>query len=138
MNKDQLRHTPYFFRVAPSELYGFDELVEWLEAILHGPCSIYEEDGEVFLIEAKQEVDRLDGLKIEIFPNEHPPPHFHVTSPNIKASFDIQSCKLLKGHICGSDRKKIEFWFSHSKSKLVEIWNSTRPTSCTVGKYDGN
>lgn len=76
-------------------------------------------------------------LKIEIYPDEHPPPHFHVKSPNIDASFNIESCNLLKGEIEGRDKKKIEYWHKHAKPLLIEIWNSTRPTNCTVGAYQG-
>ena len=96
-----------------------------------------EENGESFLIEIKQLVARVYGLKIEVYSNEHPPPHFHVKSPNINASFDIESCSLLQGDLDSRDRKKIQFWHKHAKSLLIEAWNSTRPTNCTVGAYEG-
>ena len=72
--------------VNPSELEGLKEYAEWLEAILHRPCSVWEEDGKEFLIEIRELVARVNGLKIEIHPNEHPPPHFHVKTPKVNAS----------------------------------------------------
>ncbi|MGB0206132.1 MAG: DUF4160 domain-containing protein [Neptuniibacter sp.] len=137
MTVESLRKTPYFHLVNPDKLETLDDFAAWLEAILHNPCNACEADGEVFLIEIKQLVARVNGLKIEVYSNEHPPPHFHVKSPNIDASSDIENCSLIEGHIGGRDRKKIEYWHKHAKSLLVESWNSTRPTNCTVGAYEG-
>ena len=80
----------------------------------------------------------MNGLKIEIYPNEHPPPHFHVKSPNINASFSIESCTKLRGNINPKDLSKVKYWYKHSKSLLIDIWNSTRPTNCVVGEYNDN
>ena len=120
MGKEQLRGTRWFHAVEPGELEDLSEFAEWLEALLHNSCSIWEEDGESFLIETKQLVARLNGLRIEVYPNEHPPPHFHVKSPNVNASFTISDCSKLTGFISGSDEKKIQFWHRSAKSKLVE------------------
>lgn len=138
LSKELARKINHFYLIAPEELDGVDEYAEWLEAILHGPCSIREdEDGELVLIEIRQLVARVNGLKIEIYSNEHPPPHFHVKSPNVNASFSIESCEKLEGSINSQDLKKIQFWHQHAKPLLIDVWNSTRPTYCSVGGYDG-
>ena len=132
--KEELRGTPWFHNVDPVELEGLQEFAEWLESILHNPCTVWEEDdGRSFLIEIRQLVARVNGLKIEVYSNEHPPPHFHVKSPNVDASFAIENCRLIKGEISARDRKKIEYWHKHSKPLLVESWNASRPTNCVVG-----
>ena len=99
MSVEELRKTPWFHNVDPEKLETFEDFAAWLEAILHNPCNVREENGESFLIEIKQLVARVNGLKIEVYSNEHPPPHFHVKSPNINASFDIESCSLLQGDL---------------------------------------
>jgi len=137
MSVEELKKTPWFHNVEPDKLKSFDDFAAWLEAILNNPCNVWEENGEMFLIEVKQLVAKVNGLNIEIYPDDHPPPHFHVKSPNIDASFNIENCDLLKGKIEGSDKKKIEYWHKHAKPLLIEIWNSTRPTNCTVGAYQG-
>ena len=137
MSVEKLRKTPWFHNVDPAKLKNFDDFTTWLEAILHNPCNVWEENGESFLIEIRQLVARVNGLKIEVYSNEHPPPHFHVKAPNVNASFDIESCSLLDGDVGNRDKKKIQFWHKHAKPLLIEVWNSTRPTDCTVGADEG-
>lgn len=138
--KEQLKRSPWFHTVNPTELKDIEEWAEWLEAILHNPCSVWEveETGERFLIETRQVVARLHGLKIEVYPKEHPPPHFHVKSPKVDASFRIDNCELLHGTVPNGELRKITFWHEHAKAQLIESWNSTRPTSCVVGEYEAN
>jgi len=138
LSKSELKKSPYFHLVDPMELDGLQEHAEWLNAILHNPCMVWEENGEYVLIEIKQLVAKVNGLKIEIYANEHPPPHFHVKSPNIDACFSIEDCKLINGTASPKDLNKIRFWHTHAKPLLIESWNATRPTSCTVGKYSGS
>jgi len=138
LTKELARKHGLFHLIEPEELDGLDEYTEWLEAILHGPCSIWEEDdGELVLIEIRQLVDRINGLKIEIYSNEHPPPHFHVKSPNVNASFSIESCEKLEGSINSQDLKKVKYWYQQARPLLIDVWNRTRSTNCTVGKYIG-
>jgi len=138
ISKNDLKKIRRFHLASPSELESFDEWALWLESILHNPCSIHIRDGELFLIETKQLVERLAGMRIDIYPNEHPPPHFHIKSPEVDACFTIKDCRQIKGNASPQTVQKISYWHRHSKPKLIEIWNSTRPTSCTVGEYRGN
>ena len=112
-----------------NEANSLDELVFILENLL-AQHSVWE-NGR--LLSIRQLVDIVDGLRIEIYHNEHSPPHFHVKASGINASFYIQDCKLLKGSIGGRERKVIEWWFSRTRSKLIKIWNETRPSDCQVG-----
>jgi hypothetical protein len=137
ISKAELREAGRFELADPATLESIEELALWLEAILHGPCSIFLREGESILLQGKQLVERLAGLRIEIYPNEHPPPHFHVKSPGVNASFVIEDCRLLNGHANSEALQKIKHWHQFSKAKLVEAWNATRPTDCRVGKYIG-
>lgn len=121
-----------------SLLQDIEEHAEFLEAILVGPYSVMEIDGELKLLHIKALVANVRGLKIEIYPNEHPPPHFHVKSANVDASFAIHDCSLISGEISGFDERKIKYWHGYSKQTLIEKWNAMRPTDCSVGDYKGN
>jgi len=135
MSLEELKGTHWLHNINPEKLESLEDFTAWLEAILHNPCNIWEEEGEMFLIETRELVARVNGLKIEIYSNEHPPPHFHVKSPNLNASFSIESCQLLQGKVEPRDKKKIRYWHKHAKPLLIEAWNSTRPTNCSVGLY---
>lgn len=136
ISKELARQLGVFHLIPPDELINFKEHAEWLEAILHGHCSVFQEsNGDLILLETRQLVERIKGVKIEIYSKEHPPPHFHVKSPTINASFCINSCQKLKGRISNSDYLKIKYWHKHSKNKLINVWNDTRPSGCTVGIY---
>jgi hypothetical protein len=137
ISKDQLKQIGRFELADPETLDGLDEWVLWLEAMLHGPCHIFFRDGGPILLQGKQLVDRLAGLRFEIYPDEHSPPHFHVSAPELNASFAIEDCRLLAGHPRSDVLAKVRYWHKHSKHKLIEIWNATRPTDCQVGPYSG-
>jgi len=90
-------------------------------------------EGQV--VDARQLVDKIGAIKIEIYPNEHVLPHFHINSNGPNASFAIDYCRKLKDS--GFDSKvirSIQDWFEHSKDRLIEVWNATRPDNCVVGK----
>jgi hypothetical protein len=116
-------------------LEDLDEFTIFLNEILHGPYSVMTIDGRQRLLHIKALVSRINGLRIEIYPNEHPPPHFHVTSAEVDASFRIDDCALITGKISRRDLDMIQVWHAGSKRKLVEKWDEMRPTKCSVGAF---
>ena len=80
-------------------------------------------DGRV--MEIRFMVDQVNNLKIIIHPNEHAPPHFHVTADGWDATIGIKDCKVLKGNISSKDLKKIEYWHGQNVSRLVETWSNS-------------
>lgn len=79
-------------------------------------------------------VDRYAGLVIEIYSDEHPPPHFHVACGAGKASFRISDGSPLHGDL-GREERTIRRWHARNKPKLVAKWNASRPSDCPVGPY---
>ncbi len=110
------------------------ELAEHLERFLNSGCYIwFEPNGERLLLFGRALVDKIRGLKIHIYPDEHAPPHFHVVAPGIDAAFSIADCSLIKGSVDSKTRDLIVYWYGAARPKLVEVWNNTRPTGCPVG-----
>jgi hypothetical protein len=106
-------------------------LAEMLAAdFKRGP--IINEKGQRLLVE--ETVDWLNGLKIQIFSNEHPPPHFRVSYAGETANFAIEDCKKLNGGLNKWERN-IRAWHAVHKPHLIAVWNRTRPTDCPVGAY---
>jgi hypothetical protein len=84
-------------------------------------------------------VGRTDSpsFKIEVFANEHPPPHFRVQYAGETANYRIKDCQQLNGGLLRYERL-IRKWHSKNKPKLIEAWNNFRPSDCPVGEYVEN
>lgn len=135
-----MKGSRWFYMDNPSTLDNINDLAEHLHSLLSSATYVAEfpgSDGPV-LIEAKELIEKIDNLKIEIYSNEHPPPHFHVVAPSVNAVFSLDNCTLIDGKISSKNKKKIEYWFHHENAKqsLIEVWNRTRPFNCVVGRYE--
>lgn len=87
--------------------------------------TIVHEDGCVY--ESRKLIERVEGMKIEIYPNDHNPPHFHVRGPGVDAKLSIEDGSLIKGKISSKDLKKIQYFYKFRRSQLIQDWNSLRP-----------
>ena len=112
------------------EAQSLDDSAAVLYDLLSGGYSVWI-DGSLYSI--KQLVARIKGLQIHVYPNEHPPPHFHVRSPDIDASFTIQDCTLMRGNIDSREQKLVHWWYERSRPLIVAAWNAARPSDCPVG-----
>jgi Domain of unknown function (DUF4160) len=122
-----------FFTNRITAAQNLDELTTVLQQLLSENLAVWE-DGS--LLNIKKLVERVESLRIEIYANEHPPPHFHVKAPGIDGTFDILTCELLRGTVPGRERRLIEWWHRHGRSLLIKACNQSRPTDCPVGPID--
>ena len=91
------------------------------------------------LLESRHLVEKIGRIKIEIYSNEHPPPHFHISMHNAKASLRLDNCDIIENTgFKASQIKTVQTWFLKSKERLIEVWNETRPSDCVVGIYEGD
>lgn len=97
---------------------------------------VFEHNGKLLHMLVEHEVERFNGLKVEIFSNEHPPPHFRVKYQSSTANFQISDCTRLNGsgEILKYE-KNILKWWKENKQALIDCWNSMRPSDCPVGLY---
>lgn len=98
------------------------------------------QDGKGLRLLTEETVAHLNGVKVEVFSNEHPPPHFRVKFQSSTANFSIADCSLLNG---GGEvlryKKNIILWWKENKEDLIDAWNRLRPDDCPVGEYrEGN
>ncbi|MGH8194065.1 MAG: DUF4160 domain-containing protein [Woeseiaceae bacterium] len=112
------------------ELRSLDEAAEIRSELLTGGYSVWTNGS---LYEIKQLVARVKGLKIHVYADEHPPPHFHVKSADVDAVFTIDDCTFIRGNIDGRERNLVYWWYQHARAQLVATWNATRPSDCPVG-----
>lgn len=85
-------------------------------------------------------VDVFNGLKVEIFADEHPPPHFRISWAGETNSYSIETGEPLyqEPKTLSRFRHNIRKWHRKNKAKLIKFWNDFRPTDCPVGQYRGS
>ncbi len=115
-----------------AEASSLEDLAEVLKLLLGEGIAVCE-DGSLYYI--RQLVARISGLRVEIFAREHAPPHFHVHGGGVDATFSLESCEHLQGNVGRREKALIEWWYLRSREKLIQTWNSTRPSDCPVGKF---
>lgn len=69
----------------------------------------------------------IDGIRIEIFTNDHPPPHFHVRFSRMRAKFDIASGVMIGGRLDNRSIRKVQRWTEFNRDGLMRVWISSRP-----------
>jgi hypothetical protein len=113
-----------------SKAQSLEDLLDLLGKFLDSDDYIKEVNGEETIVETRIRVDTIGGYKIEIYPNEHPPPHFHVVKNNAKlAAYKIEDCSKLNGELPPNIEKKLKYFYKKSKGKLVRFWKETRPST---------
>ena len=79
-------------------------------------------------------VSKIEGLKVEVFAREHPPPHFRVAANGETANYRIDDCTQLNGGLRRHYRS-IRKWHAQNQQTLIQTWNAMRPSDCPVGAY---
>lgn len=105
------------------------------ESIRQGPAITTDDDGSRGML-LELTIGQINGVKVEIFADEHPPPHFRVLYQGSSANFTIRDCKMISGS--GEvlhHKKKIRNWWKDNKQIIINSWNERRPTDCPVGEY---
>lgn len=71
-------------------------------------------------------VATVDGVRIEFYPNEHPPPHFHAAIAEYRAVFRIDSLEITRGVLPSAKERAVRDWASTRKLALLRAWAELR------------
>ncbi len=77
----------------------------------------------------------IDGMKIQVFPNEHPPPHFHVIFAEYRALIRIDTMSLWKGSLPRNKLRVVLAWARLRQLLLLATWK-TAIANEEVGRID--
>jgi hypothetical protein len=66
-------------------------------------------------------VAMVDGVKIEFYPDEHPPPHFHARRAEFVAQIEIRTCKVLRGSLPPAKLGRVLSWASQHRTGLMDV-----------------
>jgi len=112
-------------------------IAELRKSITVGPIVKINENGAHTYYFNDAVVERFQGLKVHIYANEHPPPHFHVTQSDGSATFALDDGRMIQSS--GNTRKfekNIRVYYLNNRTRLIEFWNATRPAGCPVGPVE--
>ncbi len=72
------------------------------------------------------EICRFFGIVIQMFGEDHNPPHFHVIYNEFRAIIEIESGEILQGSLPGKQLKYIQVWCDIHRVELIENFWSLR------------
>ncbi len=62
------------------------------------------------------------GIAIQMFFEDHPPPHIHARYNEFKARYDISAGNLLSGELPRQAHRLVQEWIALNKQALMENW----------------
>ena len=62
------------------------------------------------------------GISIQMFFDDHRPPHIHAKYNEFKARFDIETGALLSGQLPLPAKRLVQDWIAQSSSELTANW----------------
>jgi hypothetical protein len=74
----------------------------------------------------------VNGIRIEFYFDEHPPPHFHARYAEFVAQVDIQTLDIIKGNLPRTQLHTIREWASPRRALLRAAWEA-----CSRGENPG-
>lgn len=109
-------------------------VADWMDRLSVWP------DGTVLEIRAL--VKNEHRLKIQIYPNDHNPPHFHIYYDDFSAKYEFSNngpLVLLSGEMPRDIHRKLEYMYAQNhpfglKNALIKRWNDTRPDTGTSSR----
>ena len=69
-------------------------------------------------------VASFDGIKIEMYFDEHPPPHFHARYAEFVAQIGIMDLNVIKGSLPPAQLRAVREWADRRRSLLAERWTA--------------
>lgn len=64
----------------------------------------------------------VEGVKIQFYPQEHPPPHFHAVFAEYRAQVDIRRRTVLRGSLPPAKLRSVLEWAAEHESELLACW----------------
>jgi hypothetical protein len=69
---------------------------------------------------------RIDGVEIVLWPNDHPPPHFHAIFAEHEARLSIETGDVLSGGLPKAKLKAVHLWLDENRDSISRRWSDLR------------
>ena len=64
----------------------------------------------------------IDGVKLFVYPNDHPPPHFHGLHAEHRVVISIERMKVMYGSLPKSKIRAVLAWAKTRQAQLDAAW----------------
>ena len=71
-------------------------------------------------------VATFNGIKIELYFDEHPPPHFHARYAEFIAQVDMTTLEIIKGSLPRRQMRMVREWALPRRQALRRAWDFCR------------
>jgi uncharacterized protein DUF4160 len=65
----------------------------------------------------------VEGVKIQFYPRDHPPLHFHAIFAEHRAQIDLHTLRVLKGHLPPAKLRVVVAWAEPRRATLIHTWD---------------
>ena len=66
----------------------------------------------------------VEGVKIQFYAREHPPPHFHAVFAEHRAQIEISSLRVSRGSLPHAKLAIVVRWAESRREALHRAWNA--------------
>lgn len=67
-------------------------------------------------------ISKFYGIFIQMFWNDHPPPHFHAVYAEDEAKIDIRTLEVMEGWLPRRALALVLEWAQEHRAELIEDW----------------
>lgn len=69
----------------------------------------------------------IDGVKIECFSGDHPPPHIHASYSGYEVLVIIETAEIYEGDMPNKKKKIAQEYVNENSEKLLALFNALNP-----------
>jgi hypothetical protein len=64
----------------------------------------------------------IEAMKVFMYENDHPPPHFHVLLAEHHAVIDIETMRVVRGEMPRAKLRAVLAWAKPRHARLLDAW----------------
>lgn len=72
-------------------------------------------------------VDKIDGVKINVNPNDHVPPHVHALYADEEALIDIRTREVIEGYLPRRQKAIARKYVKDNETDLLDLFYQLNP-----------
>ena len=73
-------------------------------------------------------IKMFDGIKVDVYARDHPPPHFHALYGGYEELIVIETLETYAGGLPKTQRRKVVAWAANHKDWLLSVFNQLNPS----------